>query len=50
MIRLDSGAAVHLSAEEQAKAQKGIRDYGFNMLASEKISLDRRIKDTRPAE
>ena len=27
-----------------------IAEFGFNMVASDKISLDRRIKDTRPAE
>ncbi len=29
---------------------KTVREYGFNMVASGKISMDRRIKDTRHAE
>lgn len=39
-----------LSPSEQAAAQRTITEYGFNMIASDKISMDRRIKDTRPAE
>jgi CO dehydrogenase/acetyl-CoA synthase delta subunit len=41
---------VILSGEEEAEAQKTISQYGFNMVASDKISMDRRIKDTRPGE
>jgi len=44
------GVPVILSASEEKAAQKTITQYGFNMVASDKISMDRRIKDTRPAE
>ncbi len=39
-----------LSAAEEQEAQPTITRYGFNMVASDKISMDRRIKDTRPEE
>jgi len=41
---------VILSADEEEEAQRTISRYGFNMVASDKISMDRRIKDTRPEE
>lgn len=41
---------VEVEPSEKAKAEQSVREFGFNMVASEKISLDRRIKDTRPAE
>lgn len=44
------GVPVILSPEEEEQARPTIARYGFNMIASDKISLDRRIKDTRPAE
>ena len=44
------GVPVIVSAEEESKAQASISQYGFNMVASDKISMDRRIKDTRPDE
>ena len=46
----EGGVAVHLEAHEKSEADRSVREFGFNMVASEKISLDRRIKDTRPAE
>ena len=46
----ENGAGVSLDALEQSGAQRLIGEFGFNMVASDKISLDRRIKDTRPAE
>ncbi|CAF0785340.1 unnamed protein product [Didymodactylos carnosus] len=46
----ENGAGITLDADEDRKAQQTIARYGFNMVASDKISLDRRIKDTRPAE
>ena len=46
----ENGSEVILEQNEKDKAQRLINEYGFNMVASDKISLDRRIKDTRPAE
>jgi hypothetical protein len=47
---IHTGVPVKLTAQEEIDAQKSIHHYGFNMVASDKISLDRRIKDTRPSE
>lgn len=47
---LHQGVAVTLTEEEERKARGTITQYGFNMVVSDKISMDRRIKDTRPAE
>ena len=46
----EHGAAVHLTAEEKRKGDAHMREYGFNMAASDKVSLDRAIPDTRPDE
>lgn len=46
----EGGVPVILSADEKAAGEATVREFGFNMVASEKISLDRRIKDTRPDE
>ncbi|CAF0804611.1 unnamed protein product [Adineta ricciae] len=46
----EGGVPVILSPAEEQAAQKTISQYGFNMIASDKISMDRSIKDTRPAE
>lgn len=46
----EGGVPVQLTSSEEKKAQQTIMEYGFNMVASDKISMDRRIKDTRPAE
>ena len=46
----EGGVPVHLDASEKNKADQTVREFGFNMVVSDKISLDRRIKDTRPAE
>lgn len=50
LFSIQIGVPVILSAAEEAKAQATITQYGFNMVASDKISMDRSIKDTRPAE
>ena len=46
----EGGKAVITSMEEKAQADKSVRDYGFNMVNSDKISLDRTIPDTRMSE
>ena len=46
----ENGTAVILDNKEMQLANSFIAEFGFNMIASDKISLDRRIKDTRPAE
>jgi hypothetical protein len=46
----EGGVGVKLTPEEKAKADRTVAEYGFNMVASDKISLDRRIKDTRPVQ
>ncbi len=46
----EDGAGVTLNSKERVAGLKSVREYGFNMVASGKISLDRRIKDTRHPE
>lgn len=46
----ENGDGVALDAREKVAGFKTVREYGFNMVASGKISLDRRIKDTRHPE
>ena len=41
------GAAVRLSADEQKRADSLFRKEAFNIVASDKISLQRTLKDTR---
>lgn len=44
----ENGEGVVLSdAKEKALGDKSVGEYGFNEVASEKISLDRRARDTR---
>lgn len=46
----EEGVGVQLDASEDSRARRSVAEFGFNMVASDKISLDRRIKDTRPEE
>jgi polypeptide N-acetylgalactosaminyltransferase len=46
----EGGLPVVLDASDKSDGDRSVREYGFNMVASGKISMDRRIKDTRPAE
>ncbi|CAF4237731.1 unnamed protein product, partial [Rotaria magnacalcarata] len=36
--------------EDVKRGEESVAEYGFNEVASEKISLDRRARDTRPQE
>jgi len=38
---------VHLTAEEQAEADKLFAKETFNVIASNKVAMDRRIRDNR---
>ena len=46
----EQGAAVILSAEEEAKKDELYKVNGFNAFVSDKISLDRALKDIRHPE
>ncbi|CAF1391767.1 unnamed protein product [Rotaria sordida] len=47
----ENGEGVQLQGEEEKKlGDKSVAEYGFNEVASEKISLDRHARDTRPEE
>ncbi|CAM4986942.1 unnamed protein product [Rotaria socialis] len=47
----ENGEGVSLKdGEEKQRGKKSVDDYGFNEVASEKISLDRHARDTRPEE
>lgn len=46
----EGGVPVILSNEQKERAKQTVREYGFNMVASGLVSMDRRIKDTRPNE
>jgi hypothetical protein len=44
----EDGEGVQLQGEEEKKlGEQSVAEYGFNEVASEKISLDRRARDTR---
>jgi len=46
----EDGEPVHLTAEEQAEADKLFAKETFNVIASNKVALDRRIRDNRHPE
>jgi len=43
----EDGTAVYLSAAEQAEADKLFAKETFNVIVSNKVALDRRIRDNR---
>lgn len=46
----ERGEPVHIAPDEQQKADRSIREYGFNMVASDKIAMNRTIPDLRMSE
>ncbi|XP_070180117.1 N-acetylgalactosaminyltransferase 7-like isoform X2 [Littorina saxatilis] len=46
----EDGKPVITSMEEKAKADQTVREFGFNMVASDKIAMNRSIPDTRMDE
>lgn len=46
----ENGEPVYTSMTEKAEADASIREYGFNMVASDKISMSRTVPDTRMSE
>lgn len=46
----EGGEPVYLTPEEQAEADKLFKKETFNVVASNKVALDRRIRDNRHAE
>lgn len=45
----EGGNAVHLSKEEQELADKLFAKETFNVIASNKVAMDRRLNDARPS-
>ena len=46
----EDGLPVLTTMEEKDKADRSIREFGFNMVASDKIAMNRTIPDMRMAE
>jgi polypeptide N-acetylgalactosaminyltransferase len=46
----EGGDAVYVSMSEKDAAERSVREFGFNMVASDKISMNRTIPDTRMEE
>ena len=46
----EDGVPVYTSMEERGRADKSLREYGFNMVVSDKIAMNRTIPDTRMSE
>ena len=43
----EGGAAVHLDPDEQKKADSLFKKEAFNIVASDKVALDRSVNDVR---
>ena len=43
----ENGEPVYTSMAEKVNADRSTREFGFNMVASDKIAMDRAIPDTR---
>lgn len=50
LVAGERGEPVHIAPDEQQKADRSIREYGFNMVASDKIAMNRTIPDLRMSE
>lgn len=46
----EGGEAVYVSMSEKEAADRSVREFGFNMVASDKIAMNRTIPDTRMEE
>jgi len=46
----EGGQPVFAGMDEKAAADRTVREFGFNMVVSDKISMDRTIPDTRMDE
>jgi len=49
-VKGEGGAPVYTSMEERGMADRSVREYGFNMVVSDKIAMNRTIPDTRMPE
>ncbi len=46
----ENGEAVYTSMQEKAAVDRAVKEFGFNMVASDRIAMDRTIPDTRMDE
>ena len=46
----EGGEAVVVPSSEKTAADRSVREYGFNMVASDKIAMVRNVPDTRMDE
>ena len=49
-VKGEDGAPVYTSMEDRGRADRLMREYGFNMVVSDKIAMNRTIPDTRMRE
>lgn len=49
-VKGEGGVPVYTSMEERGRADRSVREYGFNMVVSDKIAMNRTIPDTRMSE